>query len=200
MKVIGLTGSIAMGKTTVANIFKSEGVPVFDSDDAVHQLYNSKEGANLIANFVPDAVKDHKVDRQILSKHVVANPTLLSKLEPIVHAEIRKMRQAFIDNASKQNHPLVLLDIPLLFETKADADVDSVIVVSAPKEVQRQRAMLRNGMTEEKLRRILERQMPDKEKRLRADYIIENTGDMEDLKTKTLHLIRKLTTSEASHA
>jgi dephospho-CoA kinase len=193
MKVIGLTGSIAMGKSEVANVFRTLGIPVFDADAEVHKLYDGPDGAELLRPFVPDAVKNNRVDRQILSRIVLADPVLLNRLEKVVHAKISSTRASFIAQARAQGQKLVLLDIPLLFETQAEKSMDEIIVVSAPEQVQRARAMARQGMTREKLVAILARQMPDDEKRKRATYIMENDGSLEQLAGKARALFNQLT-------
>src|ERR1700733_646472 len=165
MKVIGLTGSVAMGKSEAARYFVSRGFPVFDSDREVHRLYDSAEGAALLWPHAPQAVIDGIVDRQKLSALVLKDPALLKKLEALVHAEIRKRRNNFVAESEKAGAKAVILDIPLLFETGAEKDMDATIVVSSSPENQRARAMARPGMTEEKLHMILARQMPDAQKR-----------------------------------
>ena len=192
MKIIGLTGSIAMGKSEVANVFRQANVPVFDSDAAVHALYNSKKGADLIREFAPQVVTKTAVDRAALAKLVVENPAVLTRLEPVIHSEIKRQRDAFIKQAAANGTKFVVLDIPLLFETNATADVDLIILVSSPADAQYRRAMLRPGMTEERLKLILARQMPDEDKRLRADIIIENDASIADLQRKTRELIEML--------
>lgn len=192
MIVIGLTGGIAMGKSEVAKVFVSEGIPVFDSDREVHRLYDSKEGADLLAPLAPNAVSDGKVDRKALSALVLADPALLTKLETLVHAEIRARRQAFIAAEKSKGTEMVVLDVPLLFETGGDRDVDVTVVVSAGEEIQRRRALARPGMTEEKLAMVLKRQMPDAEKRRRAHHLIETTGTIEELRARVLAVIAQI--------
>ena len=149
MRVIGLTGSIAMGKSEAARILAAYGLPVFDSDAEVHKLYDSEQGAKLIAPFVPEATRDNKVNREIVTKAVLADGMLLSKLEKVVHAEIHARRQAFIAAASLNGVKAVVFDIPLLFETGSQKDVDQTIVVSASPATQKARAFARPKMTEE---------------------------------------------------
>ncbi len=192
MKTIGLTGSIAMGKSEVAKILNSIGIPVFDSDAEVHKLYDSKKGADLIATMVPEAIVDGKVSRQILSTKVLADPQLLTRLERLVHAEIKTSRESFLDLNRKQGCEFAVLDIPLLFETGAEDPVDVVMVVSSTPEIQHERALSRPGMTPQKLAMILARQMPDLEKRKRADYIIENNGSKDELRQSVLSIIAEL--------
>ncbi|MCL7465483.1 dephospho-CoA kinase [Phaeovulum sp. NW3] len=169
---LGLTGSIGMGKSTTAAMFAAQGVPVWDADATVHALY-APGGAAVpaIAAVFPEAVRDGAVDRAVLKAILAADKTALSRLESIVHPLTTAARLAFLD--AHRDADLVLLDIPLLFETGADRDCDATLVVSAPPALQRARVLQRPGMTEQQLDLILSRQMPDAEKRARADYVIE---------------------------
>ena len=191
MLVIGLTGSIAMGKSEAARILAAYGLPVFDSDAEVHRLYDSEQGAKLIAPFVPQATRENKVNRELVTKAVLGDGTLLSKLEKVVHAEIRNRRKAFIAVVTARGGKAVVVDIPLLFETDSQKDVDKTIIVSANAATQRARALARPNMTEERLKMILARQMPDSEKRKLADAIIENDGTIEELKAKLIAQMQK---------
>jgi dephospho-CoA kinase len=192
MKIIGLTGSIAMGKSEVAKIFAAHGIPIFDADKEVHALYDSKEGADLLRPFVPQAIVSDRIDRQKLTAIVMENKSLLEQLEPLVHAKVAERRKDFLNKARKEDARLVVLDIPLLFEKDAAADVDLTIVVSASPDLQRRRAHARPGMTGAKLDMILARQMPDAEKRKRADIIIDNNGTLDDLRRVTEAVIQRL--------
>lgn len=189
MMTVGLTGSIAMGKSEVSRIFKDQGIPVFDSDLEVHVLYDSKAGVDLLMPFVPEAIVDGKIHRPTLSTLVLKDAALLEQLETIVHAELAKRRAAFTRAAAKAGHPIIAYDIPLLFEKNFEKTVDVTVVVSAPAQLQKQRALARPGMTEEKLNMILARQMPDAEKRKCADYVIENNGTLVDLKFRSLNVL-----------
>lgn len=182
MKVIGLTGSIAMGKSEVAKIFREHGIPVFDSDAEVHALYDSKQGADLLQDDVPEATRDGRVDRKIVTELVLRDAAVLSRLEKKVHAEIRFRRNVFLEKASARGAKLAVVDVPLLFETGTDKDVDVTLVVSSSVEIQRTRVFARPGMTQEHFDMIIARQMPDAEKRARADHVIENNGSLVDLK------------------
>lgn len=175
MKILGLTGSVGMGKSTTAQMFADEGVPMFDADAAVHALY-AGEAAPLIERAFPGTTQNGKVDREKLSAQVVGRPEALSRLEKLVHPLVGKMRTQFMAEAEKSGAKAVLLDIPLLFETGDPAKFHAVIVVSAPADVQRTRVLARPGMTAEKFEAILKRQLPDPEKRARADFVI-NTGE-----------------------
>jgi dephospho-CoA kinase len=175
MIVAGLTGSIAMGKTETAKMFAARGIPVFDSDAAVHELY-ARGGAAVAAlsALVPEAISDGSVDRRMLASLVQADPALLQKIEAIVHPLVKARQADFLAEADK-HADIAVLDIPLLFETNREADVDVVIVVSATAELQRARALARPGMTADKLDFILSRQTPDAEKRARANYVIDTS-------------------------
>lgn len=179
MIIAALTGSIAMGKSEVARMFASRGIPVFDSDAAVHQLYAvGGEAVPAIARLAPDAVTDGAVDRAKLATLILADPTLIRSIERIVHPLVRGMQSRFMEASKASGTPLVVLDIPLLFETGREAEADCVIVVSTSPEIQRHRALKRPGMTSEKLDYILSRQVPDAEKRARAQYIIDTSGEL----------------------
>ena len=175
MKILGLTGSVGMGKSTTAQMFVAEGVPMFDADAAVHHLY-AGEAAPMIEREFPGTTANGQVDREKLSAQVVGKPEALSRLEKLVHPLVGKLRTKFMANAEKAGAKAVLLDIPLLFETGDPSKFHAIIVVSAPLEVQKERVLARPGMTSEKFEAILKRQMPDSEKRNRADFVI-NTGE-----------------------
>jgi dephospho-CoA kinase len=174
--LIGLTGSIGMGKSTTAAMFAEMGVPVWDADAAVHRLYAPGGGAAApVAAICPGAVEDGAVDRARLKDWIARDPAAIAKLEAVVHPLVAADRAGFIAKAASDGHRIVLLDIPLLFETKAEKTVDATVVVSAPADLQRQRVLDRPGMTAAHLQTILDRQMPDAEKRMRADYVIDTT-------------------------
>jgi dephospho-CoA kinase len=182
---LGLTGSIGMGKSTTAQMFRDLGVPVWDADAAVHRLYQS-EAVQPVGALCPDSVKDGRIDRAALKDWIARDPTALAKLEAVVHPLVAADRAAFIARADA---PLVVLDIPLLFET--GADVDGVLVVTAPPDMQRARVLARPGMDAAQFERILARQMPDAEKRVRADFVIE-TLDMDSTRAAVQDLVAKL--------
>jgi dephospho-CoA kinase len=179
MIVLGLTGSIGMGKSTVAAMFADEGVPVFDADAAVHRL-QGPAGALVaeIESHFPGTTGPQGVNRTALAERVLGAPEALRRLESLVHPAVAREREAFL--AANAAAPLVVLDIPLLFEAGGWQAVDKIAVVSAPPEVQRARVLARTGMTPEKFERILARQMPDEEKRARADFVIATGGTLEE--------------------
>lgn len=178
---LALTGSIGMGKSTAAAHFREEGVPVWDADEAVHRLYGpGGAGARAIAALVPAAVGPDGVDRGRLRAALLAEPALLPRIEAAIHPLVAADREAFLAAARAAGARVVLCDIPLLFETGAAAAFDRVIVVSAPPDLQRARVLARPGMTEAALDAILARQMPDAEKRARADHVIDSSGSLED--------------------
>ena len=193
MFIIGLTGSIAMGKTTTARLFAEEGVPVHDADAAVHKLYEGA-GVELIETAFPGATKDGKVDRVALGQKVVGNPPALQRLEAIVHPLVRQSETKFLHEAERRGAPIVVLDIPLLFETRGEGRCDLVVVVTAPAAVQRWRVLRRPGMTEERLRYILSRQMPDKEKRRRADLLVHSGQSRHMAQRAIRKLVREIRT------
>ena len=189
--VIGLTGSIAMGKSQTARLFAEEGVPVFDSDAAIEKLYG-KGGAAVekIAAAFPSAVRDGAVDRTALSILVARDPAVLQKLEALVHPLVAAARQAFL--AGHAEAPIVLLDIPLLFETGADKDMDALVVASAPLEVQRARALERPGMTPEKFESLLKRQLPDVEKRAKAHFVVVTDQGVEHARDQVKMILAEI--------
>ena len=174
MKIVGLTGSIGMGKSTAANTFRRLHVPVFDADAAVHAL-QSRGGRAVapIGTAFPGTVRDGRVDREALRHAVLGKDEALTRLERIVHPLVRDAERRFLAAARRRAEPLVVLDIPLLFETRGEGRCDLVVVVSAPAAVQRIRVLRRPGMTEARLAAIRARQMPDREKRRRADLVVE---------------------------
>lgn len=174
MFILGLTGSIGMGKTATARMFAEEGVPVQDADAAVHALYEGKATPLIEAAF-PGTTAGGKVDRVKLGTMVIGKPDAMAKLEKIVHPLVAQERDGFLADAEKAGADIVVLDIPLLYETGSDINCDAVVVVSAPAEVQRARVLARPGMTEERFAAILAKQMPDADKRARADFIVDTS-------------------------
>ncbi|HET9715898.1 MAG TPA: dephospho-CoA kinase [Pseudolabrys sp.] len=195
MFVLGLTGSLGMGKSTTARFFAEEGVPVHDADAAVHRLYEG-EAAPLIEAAFPGTTSDGKVDRDKLAARVLSDPARISKLEGIVHPLVRAAEEQFLADARAKNAPLVVLDIPLLFETGGEARCDAVVVVSAPADVQRARILARPGMNEEKLAAMLARQMPDAEKRHRADFVVDTSQGFEAARAQVRDILARIATME----
>lgn len=197
MIVLGLTGSIGMGKSTVARMFADEGVPVFDADSAVHRL-QGPEGdlvERIEAEF-PGTTGSEGVNRGALAERVLGEPEALRRLEALVHPAVARERETFLSTHSAE--PLVVLDIPLLFEAGGSEQVDKILVVSAPLEVQRERVLRRLGMTEEKLEHILARQLPDSEKRARADFVISTAGPKDETRRAVRRILACLVPSADS--
>jgi dephospho-CoA kinase len=178
MFVIGLTGSLAMGKSTTAQFFRDAGVPVHDADATVHRLYAGAAVAPIEAAF-PGSAVDGRIDRARLAARVLDDPAALKRLEAIVHPMVREAEIAFLREAEARGEKIVVLDIPLLLETGGDRRVDAVVVVSAPREVQRARVLERPGMSQDKLDALLARQMADAEKRRRADFVVDTSQGFE---------------------
>lgn len=190
MIVLGLTGSIGMGKSTVAAMFRDEGIPVFEADAAVHTLYKG-EAAPLIENAFPGTTRDGEVDRTVLAQAVLDNPQALKKLESIVHPLVHRAERAFVEQARAAGEKLVVLDIPLLYEKQADSRADRVLVVSAPAEIQKERVMRRPGMTEQKFEALLSKQVPDAEKRARADIVINTDVSLDETRQAVRDVVRR---------
>ncbi len=188
MFVIGLTGSIGMGKSTTADMFRQEGIPVNDADAVVHELYAHEAVAPIEAAF-PGTTRDGSVDRAALAAHLAAHPSDFKTLETIVHPLVRAKELEFRERTQAQGHDMAVLDIPLLFETGRQGRVDAVVVVSCPPDIQRARVLSRPGMTVDKFEMILSRQMPDSEKRARADYIVETGSGLESARTQVREIL-----------
>jgi dephospho-CoA kinase len=189
--VLGLTGSIGMGKSTTARLFADEGVPVWDADAAVHRLY-ARGGAAVapVGEAFPGVVQDGAVDRKALSARVHGDPAGFQRLEAIVHPLVAHDRQAFLDEARASGAPVAVLDIPLLFETGAADHMDAVVVVSAPAHVQRQRVLARPGMDEARFAALLERQTPDAHKRARADFVVDASKGIDPARLQVREILR----------
>jgi dephospho-CoA kinase len=188
MFVLGLTGSIGMGKSTTARLFAEEGVPVHDADAVVHRLYEGK-AAPLIEAVFPGTTHQGRVDRETLGRRVVGDVAALKRLEAIVHPLVHEAERAFLAEAQARGAEVAVLDIPLLFETGGDSRVDAVVVVSADHEVQRQRVLERPGMTLEKLEALLNKQMPDAEKRARADFVVDSGQGIEHARAQVRRIL-----------
>jgi dephospho-CoA kinase len=183
MLILGLTGSIGMGKSTTAKLFAEAGVPVYDADATVHKIYEGEAAPAIEAAF-PGTTVDGKVDRARLSAKVVHDPSAIKRLEEIVHPMLRAYHQKFLDDAQRSGAPVAVVDVPLLFETGGDKRVDAVVVVTTSPELQRQRILARDDMTDEKLDAILARQMPDAEKRKRADFVVDTSHGLEPVRAQ----------------
>jgi len=190
MVVIGLTGSLGMGKTATAMFFAEEGVPVYDADRAVHRLY-AGEAAPLIEATFPGTTGVTGVDRQRLSERVLRDPTALPRLESLIHPLVERDELRFLHAAEQSGAQVVVLDIPLLFETGAERRVDAVVVVTAPAPMQRARVFERPGMTEEKFLALLAKQMPDAEKRRRADFIVDTSEGFDSAREQVRAILRR---------
>ncbi len=183
MLILGLTGSIGMGKSTTAKLFEEAGVPVYDADAAVHQLYEGAAAPAIEAAF-PGTTADGKVDRARLSSRVVHDPAAMKQLEQIVHPMLGASRKKFFDDAEASGQPVVVVDVPLLFETGGEKRVDAVVVVTTSPEQQRERVLARGTMDEEKFNSIVARQMPDAEKRKRADFVVDTSHGLDPVRAR----------------
>jgi dephospho-CoA kinase len=183
MIILGLTGSIGMGKSTTATLFAEAGVPVYDADATVHRLYEGEAAPAIEAAF-PGTTVDGKVDRNRLSAQVVHDSAAIKRLEQIVHPMLGASRQKFLDDAEQSGAPVAVVDVPLLFETGGEKRVDAVVVVTTTPEIQRQRILARDGMTPEKLDAILARQLPDAEKRKRADFVVDTSHGLDPVRAR----------------
>jgi dephospho-CoA kinase len=193
MFIIGLTGSIGMGKSTTAAMFAEEGVPVHDADAAVHRLY-AGEAVAPIETMFPGTARGGKIDRDALGRHVLNDAAAMARLEEIVHPLVRRAEERFLADAERGAAAVAVLDIPLLFETSGDKRSDAVVVVSAPAEVQRARAFERPGMTDSKFAAILAKQMPDAEKRRRADFVVDTSRGFDAARAQVRDILKAVAT------
>jgi dephospho-CoA kinase len=199
MFVLGLTGSIGMGKSTTARMFRALGAPVHDADATVHRLYAGR-AAPLIEEAFPGVTRDGVVDRGLLSQRVVGNAIAMKRLERLVHPLVREEEIAFRAAAAQSRVPVAVLDIPLLFETGGDARVDGVAVVTARPETQRARVLARAGMTPDRFKQLLARQTPDAEKRRRAHFIVDTEGGLASAKRQVADILKALAGAQGHHA
>jgi len=190
MIILGLTGSIGMGKSTTAKLFAEAGVPVYDADAAVHMLYEGEAAPAIEAAF-PGTTVIGKVDRNKLSVRVVHDPAAIKRLEQIVHPMLGASRQKFLDDAERSGAPVAVVDVPLLFETGGEKRVDAVVVVTTTPEIQRQRILARDNMTREKLDAILARQLPDAEKRRRADFVVDTSDGTDPVRLRIRDILNE---------
>jgi dephospho-CoA kinase len=191
MLILGLTGSIGMGKSTTAKLFAEAGVPVYDADATVHKIYQG-EAASAIEAAFPGTTVDGMVDRNKLSARVVHDPAAMTQLEQIVHPMLGASREKFLDDAERSGAPVAVVDVPLLFETGGEKRVDAVVVVTASPEVQRERILARDNMTGEKLDAILARQLPDAEKRERADFVVDTSHGLDPVRAQIRDILREV--------
>jgi dephospho-CoA kinase len=191
MLILGLTGSIGMGKSTTAKLFAEAGVPVYDADATVHEIYEGQAAPAIEAAF-PGTTVDGKVDRNRLSAKVVHDPAAMKLLERIVHPMLGASRQKFLDDAERSGAPVVVVDIPLLFETGGENRVDAVVVVTTSPELQRERILSRDNMTAEKLNAILARQLPDAEKRKRADFVVDTSHGLDPVRERIRDILQEV--------
>ena len=190
MIVLGLTGSIGMGKSTTATLFAEAGVPVYDADATVHMLYEGEAVSAIEAAF-PGTTANGKVDRSKLSARVVHDPAAIKRLEQIVHPMLGASRQKFLDDAERSGAAVAVVDVPLLFETGGEKRVDAVVVVTTTPELQRQRILARDNMTSEKLDAILARQLPDAEKRRRADFVVDTSDGLDPVRLRIRDILNQ---------
>ncbi len=183
MIILGLTGSIGMGKSTTAKLFAEAGVPVYDADATVHLIYEGEAAPAIEAAF-PGTTIGGKVDRARLSERVVHDPAAIKRLEQIVHPMLRAYHQKFLDDAEQSGAPVAVVDVPLLYETGGEKRVDAVVVVTTTPEIQRERILTRDNMTDEKLNVILARQLPDAEKRKRADFVVDTSHGLDPVRAR----------------
>jgi dephospho-CoA kinase len=183
MILLGLTGSIGMGKSTTAKLFAEAGAPVYDADAAVHRLYEGEAVPAIEAAF-PGTTADGKVDRVLLSARVLHDPAAMKQLEQIVHPMLGASRQKFLHDAEQCGAPVAVVDVPLLFETGGEKRVDAVVVVTTTSEIQRQRVLARDNMTREMFDTILARQLPDAEKRRRADFVVDTSHGLDPVRAR----------------
>lgn len=188
MRILGLTGSIGMGKSTTAKMFEEAGVPVYDADATVHRLYEGEAVAAIEAAF-PGTTVNGKVDRTLLSPRVVHDAEAMKRLESIVHPMLRAHHQKFLDDAEKSGVPVAVVDVPLLYETGGESRVDAVVVVTTAPDVQRERILAREGMTPEKLDAILAKQLPDAEKRRRADFVVDTSHGLDPVRIRIREIL-----------
>jgi dephospho-CoA kinase len=188
MRVLGLTGSIGMGKSTTAKLFAEAGVPVYDADATVHMIYEGEAAPAIEAAF-PGTTADGKVDRTKLSAQVVHDAAAMKRLEQVVHPMLRAYHQKFLEDAEHSGAPVAVVDVPLLFETGGEKRVDAVVVVTTDPDTQRQRILARDNMTDEKLDAILARQMPDSEKRKRADFLVDTSHGLDPVRVRIREIL-----------
>ena len=190
MIVLGLTGSIGMGKSTTAKLFAEAGVPVYDADATVHKVYEGEAAPAIEAAF-PGTTVDGKVDRARLSAKVVQDPAAMKRLEQVVHPMLRAYHQKFLSDAEQSGAPVAVVDVPLLYETDGEKRVDAVVVVTTTPEIQRERILARANMTQEMLDTVLARQLPDAEKRKRADFVVDTSHGLDPVRARIRDILEQ---------
>jgi dephospho-CoA kinase len=190
MIVLGLTGSIGMGKSTTAKLFAEAGVPVYDADATVHKVYEGEAAPAIEAAF-PGTTVDGKVDRALLSAQVVHDPAAIKRLEQVVHPMLRAYHQKFLGDAERSGAPVAVVDVPLLYETGGETRVDAVVVVTTTPEIQRERILARANMTQEMLDTVLARQLPDAEKRKRADFVVDTSHGLDPVRARIRDILEQ---------
>jgi dephospho-CoA kinase len=188
MRVLGLTGSIGMGKSTTARLFAEAGVPVYDADATVHMVYQGEAAPAIEAAF-PGTTVDGKVDRSKLSAQVAHDPVALRRLEQIVHPMLQIYHRKFLEDAEQSGAPVAVVDVPLLFETGSEKRVDAVVVVTTDPDIQRRRVLARDNMTRELLDAVLARQLPDAEKRRRADFVVDTSHGLDPVRGRIREIL-----------
>lgn len=193
MKIIGLTGSIGMGKSTTASMFREAGIPVYDADAAVHAAYDvGGVAVEPVGEAFPGVVRDGRIDREALRQQVLGKPEAMARLNSIVHPLIGRSRAEAFAAAQAAGADMIILDVPLIYETGGEKNMHAVIVVSAPAEMQRERVLAREGMSPERLDAILAQQLPDAEKRARADYVIDTGKGLDAARDQVVAVIADL--------
>ncbi|RCL00048.1 MAG: dephospho-CoA kinase [Candidatus Tokpelaia sp. JSC188] len=195
MIILGLTGSIGMGKSTIAHLLSEAGIPIYSADDAIHALYQEKSVVKEIDAAFPEAIENNAIDIKKLSTIVFGKLDLLNKLESIMHPRVYKLETEFLQKAQKQGHEVAVLDIPLLFENGRQSLVDRVVVVSAPFEIQHKRVLRRPGMTNKKFSAILSRQIPDEKKCKQADFVVSTVKNIDTIREEIYIMIKALMVS-----
>ncbi len=192
MKIVGITGSIASGKSTVTAMLRESGFQVFDADEAVHKIYELRNTVEFFKQNFPTTVENGRVNRTKLSEVLRFDPKNFTTLEKYIHPLVQQMREQFLSQALAKGEHLVFADVPLLFETERDNDYDAIIFVDAPEHLRTERALKRPGMTREKLDMIFKRQLPDATKAKKSDYVLDNSGEINDLQRQIKTVVRKL--------
>lgn len=191
MLVVGITGTIASGKSTTAAMFADEGVPVFSADATVHELYRGK-AVKAVGDLFPAVIVDGAVDRRRLASVLAADPSLVARLEAVIHPLVREEEEAFVERSRRDGHRMIVIEHPLIFEKGERRRFDVVITTTAPAQLREERALTRSGMTEETFRLLSERQLPDEEKKARADFVVDTGLGMDAARASVRHILDRL--------